>query len=220
MENQTILLATTNNEDDKQQMTTNVVDDDEQRVLKEIRDHGAPTSTTGEVEDDCKQSPFKKFEERFHGYDTCGAFSQPFDTLTRVFKYQIRGTTPVKLRLDNGMIELRSKRSIVVPASNHILCSTGIKIKKDPEDHVTYVFLGVHAEGGVKTFLNNENELIQSDDIEYGKDVVIKIKNLSTTSVQLSPGSYLGTVCPVDNKYISKLEKISVKRVKIENLNK
>jgi hypothetical protein len=209
----------------------------ERRVLREIQEHGAPTSETGQVQDDCNPSPFKEptppppQQQQQQGVDECGrgdvrsedvcggSCLNPFANINRTFKYHIKSNSPVKIRLEGGLIEVRSKRSMVVPASSNLYCPTGMKLTRneDDEDDVSYAFIGIHGEGGIKTRLANEN---QSVDVDFEQEVVIQINNYSTTSVQLVPGSFLGTFCTNDNRYITNCHRISNKKIKLVPMNK
>jgi hypothetical protein len=206
----------------------------ERRVLREIQENCAPTSETGQVQDDCNPSPFKEptpppppqvgVDECGRGgvisEDVCGGSClNPFANINRTFKYHIKSNSPVKIRLEGGLIEVRSKRSMVVPASSNLSCPTGMKLSRDEEseEDVSYAFIGIHGEGGIKTRLANEN---QSVDVDFEQEVVIQINNYSTTSVQLVPGSFLGTFCTNDNRYITNCQRISNKKIKLAPLCK
>jgi len=180
---------------------------EEERVLSEIREHGAPTSSSGCVVDDCGSSPFKSGQEergdsshfKSVGQDVCGNFPSPnLNIYCEVARW-----SPLKASHENGRLILRSKKWIGIEANQNILLGTGLKLRPGESiGDITYHYMCTSHLGSTKDF---DTELVSHNAcktlIMLDEEFVIKVKNKTQNPITIYPGECLGSIFAIKPIY-------------------
>jgi hypothetical protein len=176
-----------------------------EELLEEIRDHGAPTSSTGEVVDDCAPSPFK-------GEDVCGRYDDNSvevysdsemecdcggpEQLSLSCEIDVKGA--IKAHHEGGRIVLRSKKWIRIEANEPQFVRTGMMLKGgDRVSDVSFHFMRMSHLGRIKDF---DTEMLSHYSGEcptlifFDKEIVLKIQNKTENPITIYPGECLGTI--------------------------
>jgi hypothetical protein len=160
-----------------------------EKLLREIRDHGAPTSESGEVVDDCVPSPLKYAKED-------GRYEFP----PLRIRCEVDKNAPINAYLELGRIVLRSKKWIGI--DEVLFIRTGVKLSPSEPSDISYHFMRKsHLEDG-KDF---DTELTYWNGcptrVQFDEELVIKVRNKTDYPIVVNPGECMGTIFAIKPIY-------------------